>query len=267
MANLPEDGGWVEGVRAIEETDPVRFDIYNESLGALASRTAYLSHQAEELGGRVDDLERGGGGGGGSGGSPVVWIEADRNQVYTSRLVDGTMYIIDCHSDARIDIVCEENIPIGTEFHFVCAGDPYNVYFIEGDSPAPYICNVVLSWDNQGISAPILTSWQEGVGVFNYNSSEYPNPVGEWEGTPPTPIQSITITENGSVFITLVEAPVSYVGGYYLTLTDGTDEWHFEQTYSGGSGTTELHLTGPTLSEEVFNNAQMCLQLQYSVQS
>lgn len=42
MANLPEDAGWVEGVRAIEETDPVRFDIYNESLSALASRTKYL---------------------------------------------------------------------------------------------------------------------------------------------------------------------------------------------------------------------------------
>lgn len=42
MADLPEDMGWVGGVRAIEETDPVRFDIYNESLSALASRTKYL---------------------------------------------------------------------------------------------------------------------------------------------------------------------------------------------------------------------------------
>lgn len=42
MADLPEDDGWVEGVRALEETDPVRFDIFNDSLSALASRTKYL---------------------------------------------------------------------------------------------------------------------------------------------------------------------------------------------------------------------------------
>lgn len=143
----------------------------------------------------------------------------------------------------------------------------------EGDSEgfpekdAPLSCDVVLSWENQEISSPILTSWQEGVGVFNYNSSEYPDPVGEWAGTPPTPIQSITITENGSVFITLDEAPVPFVGGYYLTLTNGTDEWQFAQNFSGGSGTTELHLTGPTLSEGEFNNVPMCLRLDYFVQS
>lgn len=143
----------------------------------------------------------------------------------------------------------------------------------EGDSQgfpmedAPLICDVVLSWQNQKVSSPILTSWQEGVGVFNYNSTEYPDPVGEWVGGVPTPIQSLRITEDGDVFITLDESPVYSVGGYYLTLTDGTDEWHFEQPFSGGSGTTELHLTGPTLSEEVFNNAQMCLSLMYAVQS
>ena len=131
----------------------------------------------------------------------------------------------------------------------------------------PLRCDVVLSWKNQEISSPILTSWQEGVGVFNYNSSEHPDPVGQWVGTPPTPIQSITITENGSVFITLVEAPISYVGGYQLSLTDGTNEWYFNQNFSGGSGTTELHLTGPTLSKGVFNNAPMCLRLMYFVQS
>lgn len=140
----------------------------------------------------------------------------------------------------------------------------------EGDSagfPAPFSCDVVLSWENQAISSPILTSWQEGVGVFNYNSSEYPDPVGQWVGIPPTPIQSLTITENGSVFITLDESPVSYVGGYLLTLTNGTDEWNFDQNFSGGSDTTELHLTGPTLSKEAFDNAQMCLRLMYFVQA
>lgn len=152
-----------------------------------------------------------------------------------------------------------------SETDWVLIGD-----LAEGDSegfPYPLSCDVILSWGGQEISSPILTSWQEGVGVFNYNSSEYPSPVGEWVGTPPTPIQSITITENGSVFITLNEAPISFVGGYQLSLTNGTDEWYFDQNFSGGSGTTELHLTGPTLSEGVFNNAQMCLRLMYFVQS
>ena len=140
----------------------------------------------------------------------------------------------------------------------------------EGDSEGftyPLSCDVILSWENQRISSSILTSWQEGVGVFNYNSEDYPDPVGEWVGTPPTPIQSITITGDGDVFITLYEAPISYAGGYYLSLTNGTDEWRFEQNFGGYPSTTELHLTGPTLSEEAFNNGQMCLSLFYSVQS
>lgn len=119
MANLPEDAGWVEGVRAIEETDPVRFDIYNESLSALASRTKYLQ-------------ENMGQGGGGS--SPVVWVSAEDNQISTSELENGAMYILDTRTGMWIDVVCDSTSPIGTELHFVCAGDPQQVYFIDNSS-------------------------------------------------------------------------------------------------------------------------------------
>lgn len=117
MADLPEDDGWVEGVRAIEETDPVRFDVYNESLSALASRTKYLQENM-----------------GGGGSVPVEWIEGEGAEVPLTDLLPDTMYILDVRSGDRLDISIPENhssIPVGAEYHFVCAGDPENVYIYE----------------------------------------------------------------------------------------------------------------------------------------
>ena len=121
MADLPEDDGWVEGVRAIEETDPVRFDIYNESLSALASRTKYLQ-------------ENMGGGGGGS--VPVEWIEGAEEVVQLTDLSPDTMYILDVRSGNWLDVSIPENhssIPVGSEYHFVCAGDPQDVHIYESE--------------------------------------------------------------------------------------------------------------------------------------
>lgn len=117
MADLPEDDGWVEGVRAIEETDPVRFDVYNESLSALASRTKYLQENM-----------------GGGGSVPVEWIEGTDEEVPLTDLSPDTMYILDVRSGNRADIVIPENhssIPVGAEYHFVCAGDTENAHIYE----------------------------------------------------------------------------------------------------------------------------------------
>lgn len=122
MANLPEDRGWVEGVRAIEETDPVRFDIYNESLSALASRTKYLQENM-----------------GGGGSVPVEWIDMDSQAIPLEFLTPDTMYVLDVRSGNQIGIMIPENhssIPVGTEYHFVCAGDPENARIFEY-FPAP----------------------------------------------------------------------------------------------------------------------------------
>lgn len=147
MADLPEDDGWVEGVRAIEETDPVRFDVYNESLSALASRTKYLQ-------------ENMGQGGGGSGtGTPIEWLdgqgmfpeipEESGAPIPIGLLEPGKHYILDnrsnylygilVHSDDEIEEIqgvfeCLggslnlKEIPVGSEFHFTLAGDPYETY-------------------------------------------------------------------------------------------------------------------------------------------
>lgn len=139
MADLPEDDGWVEGVRAIEETDPVRFDVYNESLSALASRTKYLQENS------------------GSGtGAPIEWLdglgmfpqllEEHDDPLPIGLLEPGKHYILDnrsnglpiilAHSDDEIEEIQSflecvtgdslnlKEIPVGSEFHFTLAGDP-----------------------------------------------------------------------------------------------------------------------------------------------
>lgn len=143
MADLPEDGGWVEGVRAIEETDPVRFDVYNESLSALASRTKYLQENS----------------GSGSGtGAPIEWLDGqgmfpgvpEGEGIPIGLLEPGTHYILDnrsnylnailVHSDDEIEEIQSlfecisegslnlKEIPVGSEFHFTLAGDPDETY-------------------------------------------------------------------------------------------------------------------------------------------
>ena len=141
MADLPEDGGWVEGVRAIEETDPVRFDVYNESLSALASRTKYLQENS----------------GSGSGtGAPIEWLDGDASvnpasdhgvPLLIGLLEPGKHYILDNRVNAFHGIIVYpdnakeaiesfyecitggdpmnlKDIPVGSEFHFTLAGDP-----------------------------------------------------------------------------------------------------------------------------------------------
>lgn len=84
-----------------------------------------------ELPNRVQSLEQGGGGGGSA---PVVWIEGDGIAVPLTDLSPNTMYILDVRSGNWLDVYIPENhsdIPIGSEYHFVCAGDPENVYIYE----------------------------------------------------------------------------------------------------------------------------------------
>lgn len=112
MADFEEDSVFTEGVRAFEATDPARFDVLNNTIKPLVDRTRYL----------YDNM----GQGGGSQGTPVEWVEANDNEVYISDLTPGTMYILDTRNGMWVDILVQEDstIPIGSEFHFVCAGDP-----------------------------------------------------------------------------------------------------------------------------------------------
>lgn len=119
MADLPEVSEFTEGVRAFEATDPARYDVLNNALQPLVNRTKWLK----------DNMSQGGG----SQGTPVEWIEANDDNVYLSSLTPGTMYILDTRSGRWMDIVVHEDsaIPVGSEFHFVCAGDPSNAYIYE----------------------------------------------------------------------------------------------------------------------------------------
>lgn len=124
MADLPEVSEFTEGVRAFESTDPARYDVLNNALQPLVNRTKWLK----------DNMSQGGG----SQGTPVEWIVADDSDVYLSSLTPGTMYILDTRNGMRADIVVHEDaaIPIGSEFHFVCAGDPDNSIVYEQE-PMP----------------------------------------------------------------------------------------------------------------------------------
>lgn len=93
-----------------------------------------------ELPDRVQSLEQGGGGGGGGSSSvPVEWIEGVGEAVPLTDLSPNTMYILDVRSGNWLDVYIPENhsdIPVGAEYHFVCAGDPENVHIYE-NQPAP----------------------------------------------------------------------------------------------------------------------------------
>lgn len=119
MADFEEDSVFTEGVRAFEATDPARFDVLNNTIKPLVDRTRYL----------YDNM----GQGGGSQGTPVEWIVGNDDIVYLSNLTPGTMYILDTRNGKWVDIVVHEDsaIPIGSEFHFVCAGDPSYAYIHE----------------------------------------------------------------------------------------------------------------------------------------
>lgn len=104
MADLPEDGGWVEGVRAIEETDPVRFDIYNQSLQALASRTKYLQENMGQ--------------GSAGGGATFSSVETRTTSTLAlSRPDIGKFLLVD--SNTTVVIPVEHGFNIGEEIHFL----------------------------------------------------------------------------------------------------------------------------------------------------
>lgn len=125
MADFEEDSVFTEGVRAFEATDPARFDVLNNTIKPLVDRTRYL----------YDNMGQGGGGGG-TQGTPVEWIVADGGEVYLSDLTPGTMYILDTRNGMYIDVLVQGDsaIPVGSEFHFVCAGDPTKAYMYELES-------------------------------------------------------------------------------------------------------------------------------------
>lgn len=120
MADLPEVSEFTEGVRAFEATDPARYDVLNNALQPLVNRTKWLK----------DNMSQGGGGGS----VPVEWIEGVGEVVPLTDLSPDTMYILDVRSGNWLDVYIPENhsdIPVGAEYHFVCAGDPENVYIYE----------------------------------------------------------------------------------------------------------------------------------------
>lgn len=117
MADFEEDSVFTEGVRAFEATDPARFDVLNNTIKPLVDRTRYL----------YDNM----GQGGGSQGTPVEWIEANNDNVYINNLTPGTMYILDTRNGNWVDVIVHSDIPVGSEYHFVCAGDPSNAYIYE----------------------------------------------------------------------------------------------------------------------------------------
>lgn len=120
MANLPETSEFTEGVRAFEPSDPARYDVLNSTLQPLVNRTKWLK----------DNMSQGGGGGS----VPVEWIEGAGDVVLLTDLHPDTMYILDVRSGGTIGILIPENhsdIPVGAEYHFVCAGDSQDAYILD----------------------------------------------------------------------------------------------------------------------------------------
>lgn len=149
MADFEEDSVFTEGVRAFEATDPARFDVLNDTIKPLVDRTRYL----------YDNM-------GQSGGAAVEWIEADgQNLVDVSDLAAGSMYILDVrqegYTEIRVYPDTQLTVPIGTEYHFVCAGDPQDV--------------AILPWNTEAAESRIISAaglvgpW--GGSVFNKNGS------------------------------------------------------------------------------------------------
>lgn len=152
MADLPEVSEFTEGVRAFESTDPARYDVLNNALQPLVNRTKWLK----------DNM----GQGGGSQGTPVEWIVGDEEPatiVPISRLTPGTMYILDTRigPPIGINVSHSESIPVGSEFHFVCAGDPTHVTILEGEGGS----NMTI------ITAAGLADMNSYLAPFNKNGS------------------------------------------------------------------------------------------------
>ena len=143
MADLPEVSEFTEAVRAFESTDPARYDVLNNALQPLVNRTKWLKDNMSSGGvpeAPVDgvpyvrqDAEWKPAPQSGGGSAPVEWIEGAGETVLLTELSPDTMYILDARPN-WIDIVIPENhtnIAIGAEYHFVCAGDPYEAYIYE----------------------------------------------------------------------------------------------------------------------------------------
>lgn len=130
MADLPETSEFTEGVRAFESTDPARYDVLNNALQPLVNRTKWLK----------DNMSQGGGGGS----APVDWLETAPEESYAypiEGLQEGTMYILDVRNGGYIEIYVNptdvEDIPVGSEYHFVCAGDPEHVMIVDFTDGSP----------------------------------------------------------------------------------------------------------------------------------
>lgn len=68
------------------------------------------------------------------GSAPVVWIEGAGEEVLLTDLSPNAMYILDVRSGNWVNVCIPENhtsIPVGAEYHFVCAGNPQNAYIYE----------------------------------------------------------------------------------------------------------------------------------------
>lgn len=148
MADFEEYSVFTEGVRAFEATDPARFDVLNYTIKPLVDRTRYLYDNMGQGDDGVEEapeddiqyarmnaewvpVQQGGGGQG----TPVEWIYGSWNVVPVGSLTPGTMYILDTRNGMWVNIVVHEDsaIPIGSEFHFVCAGEPSNTSIYASD--------------------------------------------------------------------------------------------------------------------------------------
>lgn len=126
-AGIPEDGALVPiggGGDAM-----LRQELADPAKGA-----AMVAYGDGSVADKLDEIVSGGGGS-----APVEWIEGVGEAVPLTDLSPNTMYILDVRSGNWLDVFIPENhsdIPVGSEYHFVCAGDPENVYIYEYQ-PAP----------------------------------------------------------------------------------------------------------------------------------
>jgi hypothetical protein len=108
-------------------------DNYNKPVGYVleAADNKGILHLVQDPVGNIL-----GGGGGGECSAPVVWLQGAEENVLLTDLSPNTMHILDTRSGKGVNIVVPDNhpaIPVGTEYHFVCAGSPDNVYIGEAD--------------------------------------------------------------------------------------------------------------------------------------
>jgi len=117
MADLPETSEFTEGVRAFESTDPARYDVLNNALQPLVNRTKWLKDSMRDY-------------------SPIQWISGTNQEILLSSLQMGKMYTLDVRTGNTITLKVDAtpDLPIGAEWHFVCAGDPISVTIVADDS-------------------------------------------------------------------------------------------------------------------------------------